>query len=112
MSLQEDTGRRIRQLRKAKGLTQEQLAGKAGLDAKYYGSLERGERNATLTSLEKVASALGVEPLQLFLFTAPGEVKAEKIAEAKILDALRRSDARTGQGLLRILREVLALVER
>ena len=112
MSLQEDTGRRIRQLRKAQGLTQEGLAAKAGLDFKYFGSLERGERNVTLQNLEKGARGLGVEPLQLFLFTAPGVEKPEKISEAKILDALRRSDARTGQGLLRILREVLALVER
>ncbi len=59
-----------------------------------------------------MARGLGVEPLQLFMFAAPGEVKPEKVTEAKILDALRRSDVRTGQGLLRIMREVLALLER
>lgn len=36
----------------------------------------------------------------------------EKIPEAKTLDAFRRGDARTSQGLLRIIRDVLALLER
>lgn len=108
-SLQEEVGWRIRALRKGQGLTQEELAAKAGLDPKYFGSVERGERNVTLANVEKIARALKVEPLQLFLFTSVGEERSERISEAKILDALKRADARTHHALLRIAHEVLQL---
>lgn len=51
-------GRRIRKARKAKHLTMEQLAEHCGLHPAYIGQLERGEKNASLTTIEKVACAL------------------------------------------------------
>jgi len=50
----------IRAYRKRKGLSQEQLADICELHRTYVGSVERGERNVTLTTLETFASALGV----------------------------------------------------
>lgn len=41
-------GERIRQIRKAKGLTQEELAEKAGINASYMGTVERGDRNISI----------------------------------------------------------------
>ncbi|TKH46103.1 XRE family transcriptional regulator, partial [Paenibacillus terrae] len=43
--LRNSVGERIRTIRKAKGLTQQQLAELSGLDDSYIGSVERGERN-------------------------------------------------------------------
>ncbi len=53
-------GRRVRELRKKKGMSQEELALEAGLDRSYVGGVERGERNISLVNIEKLARALGV----------------------------------------------------
>lgn len=84
-------GARIRQLRKAAGLTQERLARKAGMDYKYLGSVERGERNVTLESLERIVRALGVEPYELFAFGAGAKAPA-KAGEDMLVQLVRRSD--------------------
>jgi len=53
-------GARLKQLRRARRLTQEQLAERAGLSYKFVGQVERGEGNPTLTTLEALSAALGV----------------------------------------------------
>lgn len=53
-------GRRLRELRVLKGLTQEQLAAVSGLDRSYVGGVERGERNVSLLNLYRLAQALDV----------------------------------------------------
>lgn len=60
-------GRRIRALRRERGLTQEQLGTKIGLDRIYIGELERGQRtNPTLANLRRIADGLGVPIRELF----------------------------------------------
>ncbi|WP_042356871.1 helix-turn-helix domain-containing protein [Bacillus rubiinfantis] len=61
-------GDRIRNLRKANGLTQEGLAEKAELQYSYIGGVERGERNISLETLEKILIALDVTAFELFKF--------------------------------------------
>ncbi|MFC0212888.1 helix-turn-helix domain-containing protein [Paenibacillus chartarius] len=61
-------GERIRNLRKAKGWTQEQLAEAATLHYSYIGGVERGDRNISLETLEKIINALNVPPTELFRF--------------------------------------------
>jgi transcriptional regulator with XRE-family HTH domain len=48
----------LRELRRASGLSQEELADRAGLHRTYVSAVERGERNLTVGSLEKIAVAL------------------------------------------------------
>jgi transcriptional regulator with XRE-family HTH domain len=55
----------IKRYRKLTGLSQEELGEKAGLHRTYIGSVERGERNITLDSLQEIADALHVAPVQL-----------------------------------------------
>ena len=52
-------GATIRRLRLEKGLTQRELAKRAGLDVTYCSGIERGCRNLSLKSLESVAKGLG-----------------------------------------------------
>jgi transcriptional regulator with XRE-family HTH domain len=59
-------GHNIRTIRKAKGFTQEELAEKAGLQYSYIGGVERGERNVSLETLEKIIEGLDVTPYELF----------------------------------------------
>jgi transcriptional regulator with XRE-family HTH domain len=57
--------RSVRRLRERKGWSQEQLAHECGVHRTYIGSIERGERNVTLATVQKIANALGVQPLAL-----------------------------------------------
>lgn len=62
----EEVGKRIQDIRKSKGLSQEKLALNAGIDRTYLAGIESGKRNATIVSLEKVVIALGVEMKDIF----------------------------------------------
>ncbi|SCZ00045.1 Helix-turn-helix [Paenibacillus polysaccharolyticus] len=64
--LRNSVGERIRAIRKAKGLTQQQLAELSGLDDAYIGSVERGERNFSIDTLEKIVNGLHVPISDLF----------------------------------------------
>ena len=59
MNINERFGRRIKEIRKAKGLSQEKLANLAEVDRTYLPEVERGERNISLVVAEKIANALG-----------------------------------------------------
>lgn len=58
-------GRRIRELRTRAGLSQEELADRAGLHRTYIGGIERGERNVGVLNLLQLARALKVPPSDL-----------------------------------------------
>lgn len=58
-------GNRVRELRKAKGWSQEELAESAGLDRTYIGRCEAGRQNATLKTVYALANALGVKATDL-----------------------------------------------
>jgi transcriptional regulator with XRE-family HTH domain len=57
--------RNIRKERAVLSISQDELADKSGLHRTYIGGIERGERNITLNSLEKIAHALGLNPKDL-----------------------------------------------
>lgn len=61
-------GQAVRDARTAKGLTQEELASRSGIDRSYIGGVERGERNPTLSVIEKIAEGLGVSIPELFSY--------------------------------------------
>lgn len=60
-------GERVREIRKEKELSQEELAHKADLHRTYIGMIERAEKNITLINIEKIANALEVEIQELFI---------------------------------------------
>ena len=53
-------GKRVRELRQARGLSQEAFAAECGLDRTYMGEIERGERNVALRNIELIAVTLGI----------------------------------------------------
>lgn len=59
-------GDRIRELRELAKLSQEALAESSGLHRTYISSIERGQRNVTLTNIYALAHGLGVEIRELF----------------------------------------------
>lgn len=63
--LQRAVGRSLRAYREERGLSQEAFADVIGVHRTYMGSVERGERNLTLKSVERMADRLKVDPLAL-----------------------------------------------
>lgn len=63
--LQKRVGENLRRYRQARNLSQEAFADQVGVHRTYMGGLERGERNLTLRSLERIAKVIGVDPLDL-----------------------------------------------
>ncbi len=71
-------GERIKNERKQKGWTQERLAEKSNTHPTYIGKMERGDKSATLDSLEKVVNALELKYVELFKDIQPTTDKDNK----------------------------------
>jgi transcriptional regulator with XRE-family HTH domain len=61
-------GKRVRELRLARGLSQEEMAFKIGVHRTYLGGIERGERNPSLRNIAAIAMALDITLRELFSF--------------------------------------------
>lgn len=98
-------GRRLRSLRKAGNLTQEELGDRAGLSYKYLGAVERGKENPSLETVAKLAKALGIEMNDMF------EFEHEEMSQAKLrkqLDTiLKKADADTLRKAVKLLRALI-----
>ncbi|WP_256704513.1 helix-turn-helix domain-containing protein [Paenibacillus peoriae] len=81
-------GERIRAIRKSKNYTQEQLGEKVGLPQPYIGGIERGERNISLETLERILEALETSPDQFFRFYNDKYLSEDERARERILDNL------------------------
>jgi transcriptional regulator with XRE-family HTH domain len=68
LDVKEKFGKRVATLRKAKGLSQEQLSLESGLARSYVGGVERGQRNISLVNICVLAKTLGVPPATLMEF--------------------------------------------
>lgn len=66
MDIKKKFGERLKKLRLERGLSQEKLANEAELDRTYIPSIEKGERNVSITVIEKIAQALQVKISDLF----------------------------------------------
>ena len=64
-----ELGKKVRKLRAAKNLTQEELAARSKLDRSYISGIERGLRNPTVATLCDIAQVLDVPVAALFVFT-------------------------------------------
>ena len=63
--LQRVVGRNLRRYRVAHGYSQEAFADYLGVHRTYFGGVERGERNLTLRTLERIADLIGLDPREL-----------------------------------------------
>lgn len=66
MDIKKKFGKQVKKLRLETGLSQEKLAYEADLDRTYIPSIEKGERNVSITVIEKIAKALKVKISVLF----------------------------------------------
>ncbi|WP_435084728.1 helix-turn-helix domain-containing protein [Gordonia hongkongensis] len=65
--LQKVVGRNLRRYRLERGYSQEAFADFMGVHRTYMGGVERGERNLTLQTLERIADYLGIDPVDLLV---------------------------------------------
>lgn len=66
MDMRQLVGRNVARLRRAKGITQEQLEERSGFSQHYLSGLERGRRNPTVVTVYELAKALDVDFRELF----------------------------------------------
>ncbi|MEK4046093.1 helix-turn-helix transcriptional regulator [Paenibacillus sp. FSL H8-0048] len=108
MNLPESVGTRIRELRKAKGWTQEQLAEAASLHYSYIGGVERGDRNISLETLEKIIAAFQIPAEEIFRFEDHTD-RRKALDEHMTLISSRSTNEI--EALTKINREVLATLD-
>ena len=96
-------GRRIKELRKSKGLSQEKLAELAETSPNYLSRMERGTENPTLDMLIKLSNALEVEMWEMFDF---GHVASQKELKQTIQNFSRTADESTLRLALKLIRAV------
>ncbi len=97
-------GQRIRELRKQKGLTQEQLGESSGVGAKYISQVERTGANVTLSLAESIAGGLGVDLKDLFDFNH--QVEDVKLRD-ELISMLESAEGEKLQTLHRVIRAIL-----
>ena len=98
-------GKKIRNLRKARGFTQEELGEKSGLSYKYIGELERGKVNVSVESLGRIGDALSVSLVDLFSFES-AKVQKAIIKDKNTLSRLSQDDFKNIKHALKLLNKV------
>lgn len=103
MKVKELIGRRIQELRKAKGLSQEKVAEKADISPTYLSRIECGRENPTLDMFIKLSNALEIEMWEMFDF---GHVVSNKELKGAIQNITKTADEPTLRLALKVLRAV------
>ena len=67
-TIQQKVGKRIQEIRIQKNITQQELAAKCNFEKSNMSRLEKGNANATLSTLERVCEALQIDYIELFRF--------------------------------------------
>ena len=98
-------GQRIRNYRVGQGLSQERLAELSGCHHTYVGQIERGEKNATLESIEKISAALNVS-LSTLLEKLGGEDGEARSIPLECYDLILSKSKEEQECIYRILLEI------
>ena len=98
-------GKRIRNYRTAMRLSQEKLAELSGCHHTYIGQIERGEKNATIESIQKIASALNISLSKLF---EKLDAKKESVRNIPLecYELLSEKNAKEQEQIFRIILEI------
>ncbi|MBI4822938.1 MAG: helix-turn-helix transcriptional regulator [Nitrospirae bacterium] len=104
MNKKEFIGRRIQELRKAQGLSQEKVAERADISPNYLSRIECGKENPTLDMLIKLASAIQVEMWEIFDF---GHIAHHKELRKTIQNLARTTDEQKLRLALKVIRAVV-----
>jgi transcriptional regulator with XRE-family HTH domain len=107
MSLSKQIGERVRSFRKAKGLSQEELAEHASVHYTYIGQVERGEKNFSLDTLERVINALDITFEELFRFLPGNNNNIEESQLELLINRIQERKPKDREAILKIFHELL-----
>src|SRR6202163_4294470 len=102
----ENIGKRIRQLRESRGMTQSQLQARSRVSRSYLSRIESGQMTPSLGTLEKIAEALGVGLNRYFVPETNGETVLEDPFIQGLRPYLRQLDWTQWQGILKRLQAI------
>ena len=94
-------GRRIRHFRNLREMTQQELGEKSGINYKYLGAMERGEKNCSIAHLVRTAEALDVPLYELFVFEH--ETDNVELLREKIDSLLKEASTKEIRSICRVI---------
>lgn len=100
-------GEKIRALRQSRGLSQEKLAFKAGLNTSFLGQVERGQKSPTIETLYKISSALDARLDELFQFDYATVIETELSYADKISFELRGRTEEEKKAVYEFVKQIL-----
>ena len=100
-------GRRLQELRENAKKTQEEIATKAGIEAKYLADIEHARKSVSLEVLQRLMDALDVEPFELFSFKLGAKGPTKSSADQLLRDAIRHPDASVRRLIATLVRDIL-----
>lgn len=103
-------GKRLRQLRKERGLSQEQVALRADITTSYYGLLERGQANPSVGLLEKICAVMNVQMSDIFTETNTNLLGIDATS-MQILHQLSGKSTAEKEAVLSIIKQIFKLRE-
>lgn len=101
------TGAKLRHFRILKGISQEQLALDCDLNINTIGMIERGQKNPTIYTLQRICDGLGITLATLFLYDESSDTAAEDTIQ-RIEAVLRQLPQRDVERVARIVEELSA----
>jgi len=107
-NLKKTFGRRLRELRDSKGLTQEELGRQVGIDYKHLGAIERGIKAPSFEVVDRLAKALRVDHYRLFL---PADSQVGDV-ESELRTVIADLGAKQRARIQKFFQEVLRLMRR
>ena len=103
-----EIGQRLRNYRLQKKLSQEDLAERCGLHPTYIGQVERGEKNATIESISKIAAGLGI-PLRTLFENIEADDRIGKNYPAQAYNLIQSVPPTMQKKLVGILQQIIQL---
>lgn len=101
-------GNRIKQLRTAKDISQEELSLVSGLNRAFIGQLERGEKNATVRTIDKICNALEVSLHEFFSFEVD-EIDLTTDAFIKLSSIFKELNDEQKEQVVTIVKQIVSL---
>lgn len=98
-------GARIKEIRKNKGLSQEQLAENVGIDPKHLSRIEVGKNYPSINTLEKIADSLDIEIKELFEFM-------HHMSSKELIESLNKLTKETNEDNLRLIFKLVSAIVR
>lgn len=108
----ESIGEKIRMLRQERGLSQERLAFKAGMNTSYIGQVERAEKSPTIDTIEKITLALDITIEEIFRMERVNSQKPEKTVIEKIMFQLDDRTEMEQEAIYQLVKQILLFKDK